>query len=251
MATVSRLNVTPMKGTALHHPSAIRVEGFGVPGNRRYYLVNAADERISATKLAPLMRVHVEESAAGGEATMTFPDGSSVADSTAPMGDPIVTDMWGRRVATHVVAGAFHEPLSSYLGEPVRMVRCDREGDGNDERAITLVSLASVAELARQGDHEGPLDAARFRMTIEIDGCEPHEEDTWGGRELSVGTARLKIAEPVPRCIVTTWDPETGERDFPTLKVIHDYRGRNEDGLPFGVYAEVVEPGDISVGDAV
>ena len=63
---------------------------------------------------------------------------------------------------------------------------------------------------------------------------------------------RGRRRDPVPRCVVTTLDPDTGLRDFPTLKVIRDYRGINaEQQLEFGVYAEVVEPGEVSVGDPV
>jgi uncharacterized protein YcbX len=114
------------------------------------------------------------------------------------------------------------------------------------------VSLASVEELARRGDAGGPLDPARFRMTIEIDGLGPHEEDSWGGRRVRVGEAVLIVGEPVPRCVVTTHDPSTGERDFPTLSVIKRYRGALEDGtLPFGVYASVEEPGEVHLGASV
>jgi uncharacterized protein YcbX len=52
--------------------------------------------------------------------------------------------------------------------------------------------------------------------------------------------------------VVTTQDPSTGERDFPTLSVIKHYRGSLEDGsLPFGVYASVEGPGEVTVGDPV
>ena len=71
-------------------------------------------------------------------------------------------------------------------------------------------------------------------------------------RPVRVGGAVIRIDEPVPRCVVTTLDPNTGIRDFPTLRVIRDYRGVNaENQLEFGVYAEVVEPGEVRVGDAV
>jgi uncharacterized protein YcbX len=90
-------------------------------------------------------------------------------------------------------------------------------------------------------------------MTIEIEGVSrPHEEDSWAGREVRVGEVLLRVGTPVPRCVVTTLDPATGRRDFPTLRVIRDYRGLNaERELEFGVYAEVVEPGEARVGDPV
>jgi uncharacterized protein YcbX len=89
-------------------------------------------------------------------------------------------------------------------------------------------------------------------MTLEIHGCAPHEEDGWAGQEVRVGEAIIRVGEPVPRCVVTTQDPDTGLRDFPTLNVIKRYRGVSPDQeLIFGVYAQVVQPGLINVGDLV
>jgi uncharacterized protein YcbX len=116
---------------------------------------------------------------------------------------------------------------------------------------VTLVSLESVAELARHAGHDGDLSPARFRMTIEIEGASgPHEEDKWRSRRVRLGDATLLIEDPVPRCVVTTLDPSTAKRDFPTLKVIKDYRGVSADGdLDFGMYADVIEPGTVRLGD--
>ena len=61
-------------------------------------------------------------------------------------------------------------------------------------------------------------------MTFELEGCAPHEEDTWAGRRVRVGTALLRIYGQVPRCVVTTQSPETGLKDFETLKTIASYR---------------------------
>jgi uncharacterized protein YcbX len=132
-------------------------------------------------------------------------------------------------------------------------VRTEREGDGYDVHPVTVVSIASVDLLARRADHEGELDPRRFRMLMDLDGCEPHEEDTWDGRAVRIGEAVVRMAGPVPRCVVTTQDPETGLKDFETLKHIRRTRGTVADGrsraLMFGMYADVVEPGRIRVGD--
>jgi uncharacterized protein YcbX len=54
------------------------------------------------------------------------------------------------------------------------------------------------------------------------------------------------------RCVITTQDPDTGHRDFPTLHVIRQYRGLHKGNkLPFGMYAEVIRPGRVSVGDQI
>jgi len=119
------------------------------------------------------------------------------------------------------------------------------------DEPVTLVSLASVAELASHGGRD-TLDAGRFRMTFELDGCEPREEDTWNGRAVAIGDAELVVGDPIPRCVITTIDPDSGRQDFPTLKVVAGYRDLMPDGkVPFGVYARVTRPGTVAVGDIV
>jgi uncharacterized protein YcbX len=89
-------------------------------------------------------------------------------------------------------------------------------------------------------------------MTLELDGCEPHEEDTWAGGVIRVGEVVLRIGRAVPRCVVTTLDPATGKQDFPTLAMIARYRELMPDrNVPFGVYATVARTGVVRVGDAV
>ena len=90
-------------------------------------------------------------------------------------------------------------------------------------------------------------------MSLELDGCEPYEEESWAGRQLQVGEATIEVGDQVPRCVFTTKDPDTGDKDWDTLTQIAKYRPRiaGGGGLPFGVYARVVGPGVICVGDPV
>ena len=69
---------------------------------------------------------------------------------------------------------------------------------------------------------------------------------------LAVGGAVVEVGGPVIRCAVTTRDPDTGERDLDTLRLIAEYRGRGEEGeILFARYARVVEPGRVGAGDSV
>jgi uncharacterized protein len=117
---------------------------------------------------------------------------------------------------------------------------------------VTLVSDGSLARLAREAKCD-EVDARRFRMLFELTGCEPHEEDTWNGRLFSIGEAVVRVGGPVDRCAVTTRDPDTGERDLDTLRLLKSYRGQREsDGaVLFGVYARVEQWGLVRVGDPV
>ena len=54
------------------------------------------------------------------------------------------------------------------------------------------------------------------------------------------------------RCATTTRDPQTGERDFDTLRTIKNYQGlRDGKNIDFGVYGAVEQPGRVRVGDPV
>ena len=89
-------------------------------------------------------------------------------------------------------------------------------------------------------------------MLFTLAGCRPHEEDEWNGRLLRVGDAVVRAGGPVDRCAMTTRDPDTGERDLDTLRLIREYRGVSDrNTIDFGVYGAVERPGRVSVGDSV
>ena len=87
---------------------------------------------------------------------------------------------------------------------------------------------------------------------MELAGADrPHQEDEWLGREVRIGGAVVRVTKRDPRCVITTQDPDTGKRDFPTLHVIKAYRGVRDGHLDFGIYANVVAPGRVAIGDEV
>jgi uncharacterized protein YcbX len=185
---------------------------------------------------------------------LRFPDGG-VVDGDVVHGEPIVTDFYGRDVPGRIVDGPWSEAVSRFVGRPLRLVRTDEPGAGVDRDLgpVTMLSDASLDELARHAGRDS-VDGRRFRMLISIAGCEPHEEDTWLGRRVVVGEAVVRLSEQVARCAITTQSPETGLRDFDSLREIKRYRGtRDGDGkhIDFGVFGEVEQAGRVRVGDAV
>jgi uncharacterized protein YcbX len=250
MRTVARINVTPLKSSALHHPNEVQLEASGPTHDRLFFFIDADGKRFGGDAKAPLMSIHAEYDAQRDRLALRLPDGSTAEGSAIANGEGISVTYDGRSVPAHLVEAGWAPFLSNHVGSPVRLARLDEPGTLVDE-GVTIVSLASVEELGRRAERETP-DARRFRMTLELDGCEPHEEDAWTGRRIEVGDAELLVGGPVPRCVITTLDPDTGRHDFPTLKVIAGYRKLlPEEGAPFGVYAQVARPGIVRVGDAV
>jgi uncharacterized protein YcbX len=65
-----------------------------------------------------------------------------------------------------------------------------------------------------------------------------------------MGEAVVRVGEQMPRCVITTIDPDTATKDFPTLDVLASYRKIGTQ-LMFGMYGDVEEPGVVRVGDPV
>jgi uncharacterized protein YcbX len=244
--------VTPVKALRLSHPREADLTEGGIPTDRRFYLIDEAGALFDATDLGSLLRIVPEYDPATEQLRCTFPGGSVVEGIVDRLGATVTTDFFGRPVEGRLVGDGFSEAFSSALGRPVRLVRVTRDGDGQDVHPLTIVSSASVREIGSRGDRPD-LDARRFRINLEIDGCDPYEEDSWDGGLVRVGEATIRVGGQIPRCIVTTLAPDTGDKDFTTLNLIARSRPRIDGrrGLPFGMYAEVVEPGRVRVGDPV
>lgn len=248
MPTVARLNVAPVRSLALESRTEIQLERTGVAEDRRFYLVDDGGRLVDGLVAGPIVQVEARTDPGATILRLTFPDGTLVEDEVR-LGEPIETPIYGRTAKGHVLDGPWAAALEGIAGRPVRVVRCDQVGGTRTKHPATLVTDGSLAELGRRLGTPA-VDARRFRMLIELDGGTPHEEDTWVGGRVGVGEAVLRISAPVPRCAMTTHHPETGLRDFDTLRAIKDYRGlAHEKHILFGVWGEVERPGTIRLGD--
>ena len=249
---VTRLSTTPIKGFGLTHPDAIQLDANGAVGDRDFFVVNADGALLSITRTGVFAGWKAAFEPTTAVMSLTSPDGDTFADEVVE-GEGLVVDFWGSRdVPGHLVSGPWSEFLTELAGEPVSLVRTQEPGSGFDERAVTLVSHESVAELARVTEN-ADIDPRRFRMLIDFSGVDPYEEETWNQQTLTVGSAALRVRGAVPRCNATTRNPDTGTRDLKTLQLLSQGRGMtpNDFGedLNMGVYADVLEPGVVSVGD--
>jgi MOSC domain-containing protein len=110
---------------------------------------------------------------------------------------------------------------------------------------IHLINLATLRELERAMGR--PVDPIRFRANIVIDGAEPWAELDWVGKEIAAGPIRFEVTERTSRCAATNVNPATATRDMDIPAAIRR-QWRHTD---FGVYVEVVQGGELAVGDAV
>jgi uncharacterized protein YcbX len=251
MPTVSKLAIAPVKGLALRHPTEIVLGTHGVAENRRFFMIASDGRHRSGLAFGPLAAIVPDYDAASERLVLRFPDGA-VVDGDASALDGSVVVPWGaREMVADVVRGPFSEALSDYVGMALRLVRAGDDAHPQSYPA-SIVSEASLDALEGSAHLPGPLDDRRFRMLMTIAGCEAFEEDRWVGREARVGESIVRIVVPTARCATTTRDPATGQRDWDALRALKDLRGVSpEQTVDLGVYATVVKPGRVAVGDEV
>ena len=247
---VSRLAIAPVKGLGLVHPEEVVLRRDGVATDRRFYLVDPDGRLVNNKTCGELMQVRPEVSADAGTLTLRFPN-REVSGEVA-LGAAIETSFYGRPVTGRLVDGPWSEAISDHAGRPLRLVRTDEHGAAIDRvHVVSVISDGSLRALARHAGVDS-VDGRRFRMTIEIEGCDEHEEDGWIGGEVEIGGARIRVTGPVGRCAVTTRNPDTGTSDLDTLGALAGYRTVKESkAFGCGVCGDVVVEGSVRIGDSL
>lgn len=107
---------------------------------------------------------------------------------------------------------------------------------------LGLSSLRALGERMRQ-----KLSIHRFRGNLWVEGWASFQEFDLVGQEIRIGAARLKVEERITRCVATTFDPVTGQKDGDTLAALQSGWGHRD----LGVYASILDGGEIALGDKV
>ncbi|MEL6793467.1 MAG: MOSC domain-containing protein, partial [Pseudomonadota bacterium] len=109
--------------------------------------------------------------------------------------------------------------------------------------AVSILSLASVEDFAESVGSS--IDPRRFRMNVEVEGWPAWRELDHVGGKVQLGEVRLEVLLRTKRCAATEVNPATAERDLPVPRLLRTERGH----MDMGVYAKVIEPGIIRLGD--
>ena len=144
------------------------------------------------------------------------------------------------------LGGAVPGPLRVVEARNHTFADASPKANASTDKYVSLINLNSVRDLERRIGVA--VDPIRFRANVHFDGLPPWCELDWIDRELvvrSAGTdARLRVIAPITRCPATEVNPLTAERDISVVAELMRHFGHNI----LGIYAEVVEAGDLAVG---
>jgi uncharacterized protein len=212
----------PVKSMLGEECGAVELETRGVAGDR-LYAVRDPEGKLGSGKNSRRFRdiegLFAFRARGEGSVEIIFPDGPRMRAD-----DP-----------------AIHEALSAALGMAVRLAR-ESDVPHFDSEPIHLLTTASL-EWLRSRLPESRIDERRFRPNIVVEGS---GELAWIGRTLRIGQAVLRVTSSTERCRMTTLEQGDLPADPKVLRAI-----AQEAAQQFGVYAEVMTPGRIAVGDAL
>jgi MOSC domain-containing protein len=199
----------PGKSMAGERLDSAELGELGVAGDRLAYVIDERGETISARTRPRLL----------GLAGAIDDDGEPTVDG----------HRWDAAGAAELVRQA--------AGPGARLIRAR-----SSERFDILPLLVATDGAVREAGY----DLRRFRPNIVIGGVEGLAERQWERRFLRAGEAVIGLATLRERCIVTTFDPDTGEQDVDVLRSIN----QRFDGT-LALNAWVAQAGRVSVGDTV
>jgi uncharacterized protein YcbX len=140
----------------------------------------------------------------------------------------------------------FADRHAAKIKGPPKVLSCP--GHSFSDVAKKVVSIINLASLAAIESTVGfPVHPLRFRANVYVRGWPAWHEASLLGETLGIGSARLKIVKRITRCAAVNVDPELAVRDMEIPNTLMRRFGHNE----CGIYAEVIEGGEIAIGDTV
>jgi uncharacterized protein YcbX len=261
IAALWRYPVKSMRGEDL---VAAEVTDRGLLGDRAYALVDVETGKVVSAKnprrwpnLLDFTSRFVEpprRADAMPPARVTTLDGA-VIDTDDPTFDGQLTGLVGRSVRLSSSAGDApriegYWPDYDWLESPDKTFEVKLPPDTFFDAAVVhLLTTATLATL-RSLRPESRFEIPRFRPNIVValpEGAAGFPENDWAGRTLRLGDeVRLAIAEPCPRCVMTTVGQGDLPKDPDILRTVVQANSGN-----VGVLASVIRGGVVRRGDAV
>ncbi len=260
---VESLHIYPVKGLRAVDLEHSLVEPRGLSFDRRWMLVDEQGKFISQREHPKLATLNAEIVENG--VYISGPTGNISIAAPANDAPRLPATLWKQPVEGYLADQRAQDWFSNFLGVTCslvyqgglpRQVSTQYAAEGvhasyADGFPILLANAASLDDLNRRMPK--PLPMNRFRPNIVISGSAPWAEDSW--KKLRIGSLVVDIVKPCLRCVVTTTDQQTGEKDnnepLNTLKNFRLLRQPGLIGVVFGQNAIPVASGVVARGDAV
>lgn len=268
---VSQLCIYPIKSCQGIQLKTAKVTAKGLLWDREMMVVSQRGKFLTQRQFPQLAKVKVE--LVDNTITLSLGDGILEPLTFTPtfQGREIAVEIWGDRTTAidqgDCVARWFHKVLELDSTKQCRLVRQSplhervkkNLGQPNtvsfaDGYPCLLTTTASLKELNRRivdiyADSSKTIGMDRFRSNIVVETELPFDEDNW--KTVQIGEIKFTIAKPCSRCIITTINQKTSDRNSlkEPLRTLGTFRHFSEQGVMFGENMIPQHSGIISIGD--
>ncbi len=232
---ISEINFYPIKSLKGISTDKAVVEDRGLRFDRRWMLVDT-DNRFMTQREHPKMatiKVAVDDSGLKVESDGKEPLFIPTVSGTEPNELETVT-VWSSTVKAAVHSDNVNQWFSGVLNFDCRLVAMTESSNRHvdpdyakrpedtvsfaDGYPFLLIGQASLDDLNKRISEKNagstglqPLPMNRFRPNFVVSGSEAFEEDSW--KRIRIGETIFHLVKPCGRCIITTTDQQTGQRN--------------------------------------
>jgi uncharacterized protein YcbX len=232
---LSQINIYPIKSLGGISAKESIVENRGFEFDRRWMLVDEKNNVLTQrdNSLMATIKLEVLKNALGvsfGNETLEIP---LIADTQ----ETATVKIWSSRCRARVYEGYFNRWFSNVLQKNCKLVTMPEE----TQRKVNYfyaahkndtVSFADGYPILLAGEHsladlnsrlEMPVPMNRFRPNLVVSDTDAFAEDGW--KQIKIGAVVFHVVKPCGRCIITTIDQTTGEKQgVEPLKTLATYR---------------------------
>lgn len=267
-AVVTDLFISYVKSFRLSSVQGVEVDQTGLVDNKRFVVVDEDGKYLSPERYPKMVAI---PQALDGDwleiGSGSYPHYLSQIPRSVVAGEMVIS-IRGFEYKVHHLGNEYAKVVSELLNTDCLLAEIiephqRRYGPimGVDSSPIHIISEGSLDLLNSILGRGATASILRFRPSIVVSGCDPHDEDRW--RKIRIGNVTITFRKLTERCGVVSANPETGNKDGNfILDRLGDYRkGYHLDGgdgtldrnkIYFGSYwFAPEEPGTIKVGDEV
>lgn len=243
-ARVAGLFIYPVKSCAGIALGEALLTETGLDLDRAWMVVDPAGGFVTQRD-APRMAL-VQPALRGGDLVLRAPGMLALHLATGRVEAPARVRVWNDEVPAWDMGDVAAQWFSDFLGRPLRLVRFDPDhrrlssmkwtggveapnqfADGYPVLVASQASLDGLNQRLRAAGH-APVEMARFRPNLVLDGIGAHDEDLLGHLLVETGgpvpVARLQAVKPCSRCPIPNIDPATARSDPSVGDTLQAYR---------------------------
>ncbi|WP_371374395.1 MOSC domain-containing protein [Thalassotalea aquiviva] len=259
MITLTDIMIYPIKSTAGIALNKAHIGDTGLPLDRHFVITDLNGKFITGRTKAQL--VHVKTKMQGQALSVRAPGMPDLELNPLNFANEYQqVQVWQDKIDGQTCNKEADDWFSQYLNTPCRLfyyghksarqvVNSEHQLSFADGFPLLGISKASLDDLNQKLAE--PVTMAQFRPNLIFSGTLPFAEDGW--LQIAIGECQFLVAKPCSRCIFTTVDALTGERNplREPLTTLMKYRQAEDGQIYFGQNMIPLTKGELNVGDEV